>query len=121
MIRKRISGSKAVLKNLHKEIARIKGATPAGLRLAAIIIKIESMKRTPVDTGDLRGSHYVAIDPSPRRTVAEVGVMQDYGIYVHENLSVNHPTGEAKFLEKAVGAKAREAAEAIRRTAKVRS
>lgn len=110
-----------ILKNLNKEIRRIKGIVPSGLRIAANLIRGESMRRTPVDTGDLRGSHYVNVQQiGPSKHVAEIGVMQDYGIYVHEDLTKYHPTGEAKFLENAVGAKADEVLQILRRTARVR-
>jgi hypothetical protein len=36
------------------------------------------------------------------RTRIVVGYTAPYAIYVHENLQANHPTGQAKFLEKAL-------------------
>lgn len=116
----RTSGGDVIMKNLNAEIRRIKGVVPAGLRLAATIIKIASMKKTPVDTGALKGSHYVSVEKQGRKSTAEVGVMQDYGLIVHEDLSMNHPNGgQAKFLEAAIVEKRSEILEAIRRTAKV--
>jgi hypothetical protein len=109
------------MRNLNTEISRIRGATRAGLLFAATIAKIESMRRVPVDTGALRASHYVTPEPQGRNTTVEIGVMQYYGIYVHEDLNMNHPNGgEAKFLERAIVAKKNEMVEAIRRTARVR-
>jgi hypothetical protein len=120
MNQKKANDGSEILRNLNKEIRRIKGVVPAGLRLAALLVKAESQKRTPVDTGNLRGSHYTRVDKiGSSQHVAEVGVTAEYGIYVHEDLTVYHPTGEAKFLERAVGAKAPEVLEILRRTAKV--
>ena len=79
------------------------------------------MKRTPVDTGNLKGSHYVDVkEINKGKHIAEIGVTADYGVYVHEDLSKRHPTGEAKFLENAIKAKAKEILEILRRTARVR-
>ena len=114
------SNGSDILKNLNKEIRRIKGATQAGLRLAATLIKGESIQRTPVDTGNLQGGHYVAVDKDKDKITAEVGVMAEYAIYVHENLQNAHPTGEAKYLENAIGAKKDEVIKIIQRTAKIR-
>ena len=109
------------MKNLNREISRIKGATGIGLRLAATIAKIASMRRTPVDTGDLRGSHYVSQPASSRgKVTVEVGVMKHYGVYVHEDLTKTRKTGEAKFLEKGIAEKTKDMLEVIRRTARIR-
>lgn len=70
-----------------------KGVNRAAHRLRAVAIP-----RTPVDTGNLRGSFRISAggrgDPS-----ALVIVDANYGIYVHEILDNHHDEGEAKFLE----------------------
>lgn len=109
-----------IIKNLNKEIKRIRGATKEGLLLSAHLIKGESMARTPVDTGNLKGGHYVATGMDGNRIVAEIGMMAEYAIYVHENLVNFHPVGEAKFLANAVRAKATEVIKILQRTARVR-
>lgn len=119
----RIGGSangSQILANLNKEVRRIKGATKGGLKLAANLIMTESISRTPVDTGSLKGGHYVAQSDDPKKIVAEVGVMADYAIYVHEILTNVHPTGEAKFLENAIDAKKDDVIKIIQRTAKIK-
>jgi hypothetical protein len=66
--------------------------------------KIESQKRTPVDTGDLLRSHYVnepEIESNGTIRV-EIGAGTDlhYALRVHEDLDMAHPNGgQAKFLE----------------------
>jgi hypothetical protein len=65
--------------------------------------KPESMKRTPVDTGDLKESHET-YGPFIRkdRVWAEIrvgGGKVDYAIVVHENTEAFHRVGQAKFLE----------------------
>lgn len=52
-------GIDKVLKNLNKEIEKIKGRTVQGMLHAGMVVKADSMKLTPVDTGNLRGSTYV--------------------------------------------------------------
>jgi len=86
-----------------------KGALEQGgkaLYQEALLIQRESMRRTPVETGALRGSH----ETKPPETVGgEVtvrivvgGPAAPYALFVHENLEARHPVGEAKFLEKSV-------------------
>ncbi len=54
-----VKGLDTILGNLNKEISKIEGNVQKGLTLGAQIIKADSMTQTPVDTGNLRGSHYV--------------------------------------------------------------
>ena len=62
-----------------------------------------SVRRTPVDTGNLRATAHVK---PPRSRGGTVTVLlaygTDYAIYVHEILTNAHPVGRAKFLESAV-------------------
>lgn len=113
-------GGNDIIRNLNKEIRRIKGATKSGLALGATLVKGESMARTPVDTGNLVGGHYVATGSVGNKIVAEVGLQADYAIYVHENLTNNHPVGEARYLYNAFVSKASEVLKIIQRTARVR-
>lgn len=79
---------------------------------AANDIMEESRKQVPVDTGTLLDSSYVDIKSTSRETVAQIGygrndvpnpksgeLAMDYMIQVHEDLSVVHKNGKAKFLE----------------------
>lgn len=53
------SGLEKVFNNLNKEINKIEGRTLEGLLYATFLIKRESLKRTPIKTGNLRGSCFV--------------------------------------------------------------
>lgn len=72
----------------------------------ALIEQKESMRRTPVLTNALRGSHVTTKPVINGREVTvsiEVGgSAAPYAIYVHENLEVDHPNGQAKFLESTI-------------------
>jgi hypothetical protein len=66
----------------------------------------EAKRRTPVDTGELRASGYVA-DPEirGRRISVEMGfggAASEYAVHVHEDLEALHPVGQAKYLESTV-------------------
>ena len=63
-----------------------------------LLVKGESKRRTPVDTGRLRTS----IKTKTRQLEGEVFTDVKYAIAVHENLKSRHPTGEAKYLENAI-------------------
>lgn len=54
-----IDGLDKILKNLNDEIVKLKGNVQKGLTLAMLEIKGKSMDKTPVDVGNLRGSHYL--------------------------------------------------------------
>ena len=79
----------------------------AGLLLTnGEVIMTDAKLRTPVDTGTLRASGFVAlVDKGAMPKKVELsfgGAAGAYAIYVHERLDVYHPVGEAKFLENAV-------------------
>lgn len=54
-----VKGLDEILKNLNKQIRSIDGDITKGLILGMSLTKADSMKGTPVDTGNLRGSHYL--------------------------------------------------------------
>jgi hypothetical protein len=63
-------------------------------------------ERTPVDEGVMRGTGHVA-DPVIEEsevsvTLAYGGPAEAYVVRQHEDLSLEHSVGEAKFLEKSV-------------------
>ena len=68
----------------------------------AVILK-DAWRRTPKQTGTLRESIYQRIvEESDTRMVVELGYTAPYAGRVHEDLSMSHRVGEAKFLEYAV-------------------
>ncbi len=54
-----VSGLDTIIANLNREISKIEGKVQKGLTLAGLFVKGRSMEKTPVDVGNLRGSHYV--------------------------------------------------------------
>lgn len=99
---RRVKGLDRVLRNLNKEVRKIKGASEAGLRTAAEMIRTDSVINTPVRTGVLKGSAKTTSEMTARGPIAAVSYSTDYAVPVHENLEANHRVGTAKFLEKAV-------------------
>lgn len=97
-----INFSRNVLDNLSVQISQIEDRTRAGMLAAGALIKLRSQNKTPVDTGNLKGSHYVTDNLGEEPYAIEVGCTADYAVEVHEDLEVHHTTGEAKFLEKAI-------------------
>lgn len=87
-----------LMKNLPHEGA-------AALYTEAQIEATESRRRTPVDRGNLRASHFV-MPPVIKRwsgdafvTIQVGGPAAPYAVFVHENLDAHHKVGQAKFLE----------------------
>ena len=89
------------------EMARKRVPVAAGAAAYAIGNEVMTVSKgqTPVDTGAMRGSGYVT---EPDVTGAKVTVEAGYGgpsdhyvVEQHENLSIQHRNGGAKFLEKA--------------------
>jgi hypothetical protein len=65
-------------------------------------IKGLSQQRCPVDSGTLRDSCVVKSDLTLMQvTVGYGGAASSYAARQHEDLSLNHPVGQAKFLETA--------------------
>ena len=89
-------------KNIASALSKIIEGSGRGVKLAAAFVKSESQKRTPVDTGNLKASHYVQIEETRNNVVAEIGLTAEYALFVHEDLEAFHPTGQAKFLEMAI-------------------
>lgn len=86
----------ALINGLPNEVA-------AALYTEAQVERTESMRRTPVDVGNLRASHIVT-PPEIKGAditvkIAVGGPAAPYAIFVHENTEADHPVGQAKFLE----------------------
>ena len=100
-----LKGVETVSKNLTRELKNIKSRTEAGLQAAGWLITAKSKEKTPVNTGNLKGSHYTATGKVAGRPTVEIGLTAVYAAKVHENLQpVNRKSkvGEPKFLEKAI-------------------
>lgn len=95
------------MKALGKISHEAEGAAAAALYAEGFALDADMVPRIPVDFGLLRGSHYVAPPTySGGAIVVEVGVGTEYAVFVHERTELRHPTGEAKFLERAIAARA---------------
>lgn len=76
------------------------------LRAEMEIEATEAKRRTPVDTGTLRGT-VQAIGPDISGSSISAGIVAGgpsapYAVYVHENLEAHHPVGQAKFIESVI-------------------
>lgn len=81
----KIEGMDRAMKSLNKEVKGIVGKTSAGMRAGALIVQREAQKRTPTDTGNLKGSAYTEVRDEFGRIIAEVGFTAAYALFVHEN------------------------------------
>jgi hypothetical protein len=73
-----------------------------GIEALANEIKSLSQTRCPVDTGTLRNSAVVVRDDAAKKVqVGYGGAASSYSIKQHEDMSLSHPVGQAKFLESA--------------------
>lgn len=101
-----VRGIPEVQKRLDAEAKRLRTCAEAGLYLVAGNIVGEAAESAPLDKGPLRASKY-ATHPERRsgRTIVEIGFggpAAEYAARQHEDLSLNHDVGHAKFLELAV-------------------
>jgi hypothetical protein len=96
-------GGDRVIATLNKEISQIRGATYEGLYQAGLLVKARSVVKTPVDTGNLRGSAYVQGIEHGKSPVVEIGYTASYAPFVHEiKKNYRAPGTGWKFLENAL-------------------
>ena len=78
---KPLQGLSEVLKNLNKAIEKQRLDTKEGLTEAALVVKADSVRITPIDLSNLRGSAYIMVtdeqadNQSPKFTGEEAGKM----------------------------------------------
>src|SRR6266550_1314015 len=105
----------AAISSLQKLDAGVDQAFAAELYASAEEVMTRAKELTPVDTGNLRASGHVQQPKVEAGIVtlelgfggpAGAGNVGDsnsqevgYALYVHEDLNVNHPVGQAKYLE----------------------
>lgn len=98
-----LKGLNQVLANLNKEINGIKARTVAGMTELTLSVKRGSVQRTPIDTGNLRGSAFSKVEEEGTKIIGTVGYTAFYALYVHEMpANYNFNQGENKFLEKSL-------------------
>jgi hypothetical protein len=92
---------------LQQRLAAIAMKMPAevgrALRTEMEIEATESKRRTPVKSGNLRGSIRVEGPEVAHRKISASllagGVSAPYAVFVHEDPDAFHPVGEYKFIE----------------------
>jgi len=98
----KVTGTAKVMARLKKLEKSAPEAVVIGLMALGEKIIASAVKRTPVDTGRLRQTAYVAPpEDSGYRNTVEIGFGTKYAVPVHEKTEVSHTTGESKFLQKA--------------------
>jgi len=107
-----------ILDNLNSEIGRIQGLNEQGLLSAALLVKGEAQRRTPVDTGNLKNSAYTDSEGG-NDPAAVIGYQASYAPFVHEDLEARHDNGEAKFLERALNENQDRIIQTIRKKASI--
>jgi hypothetical protein len=102
----KVYGADTVIKNMNKEIVKIKTVTSQRLLEVGLLVKGRSMKITPVDKGNLYNSAYSNLDKTnPVRPFVEIGYTASYAVYVHEmpeTYNFTKPGTGPKFLERAL-------------------
>jgi len=98
-----LKGLSVVLKNLNKAITDIRLHTKEGLTEAALVVKYDSVKGTPIDLGNLRNSAYILVtdtredNPTPNFTGSDAGKMaSDHSSHLSEARGIVNK-GKHKF------------------------
>ncbi len=112
----KLMGLKQAQQNLNRIVDEISSQKiVAALTSASIIIATEAASMTPIDTSTLINSQYRTIDVNGTRVTGRIGYSANYALYVHGasgklkgqprangNGAYWSPSGEPKFLDKAV-------------------
>ena len=114
----RITGLDNVLRRLNSQVNRFPKRSKSGLREAALIVRGDSQKMTPVDTGNLKASAFTEVFSSSKGPSAVIGYTASYAPFVHER-NLNYRTGQWKFLEEALKKNTRRIIEIIRRHVRI--
>lgn len=102
-------GLDELIKKFEKIKTKLPGTVAESFNTSHGKIMIVAKERTPVDTGALQKSGIVRTPEITGDTIKSVGAFGgptsiknvDYALAVHEDLSVFHNTGQAKFFESA--------------------
>jgi hypothetical protein len=104
----RLKGLKTMTKNMTSfEKNRLPRAYRVAILKALLLVEAESMRRTPVDTGNLRssaGGNSRITKANRQGASGEMGYTANYAVHVHERTDLHHTNGEAKFLQNAISA-----------------
>lgn len=88
--------------NAAQLIKQMRTAAAEALNDGAELVRDVTRERTPDDPAtsgeDLPGS--LTVDPAtPDHLESKVYTGSEYALYQHENLTLDHPTGQSKYLE----------------------
>lgn len=101
-----ITGVRELKAALQRLAAEIPQDVARAMYEEAHVERLESMRRTPVDTGALKGSHEVHAPKFGLRDITVDitvgGPSAPYALFVHEDLEAFHKSGQAKFLESTI-------------------
>lgn len=115
--KKTVTGLNDILKNLSIKEDMIAKGLEQGVKRSALILYSESQKLVPVDTGNLKANSRVRLVRGGRKASAVIEYLQNYAMFVHENLDALHgadynaaysdvegeklrgPRQQAKFIE----------------------
>jgi len=79
--------------NIRGLSERIKQVVESEVLKACLDLQAKAIPRTPIDTGDLRGSSNVRITKSQGYISGRVGFNTHYALKQHETTWYNHPRG----------------------------
>lgn len=100
------TGTAQMTAKLNALAARFPQRVARALYQEALVELKEMKRRTPVDTGALRASEEVEEPTISGRDIAvrvtAGGPSAPYALIVHERLDVDHPVGQAKFMESVI-------------------
>ena len=100
-----VLGAAETASRFSKRAARSKTVFKKAAKKAAQIVLADAVSLAPIDTGALRASGRiteVAGGETPLFDIQFGGDKAPYAVFVHEDLTVQHKTGQAKFLETAL-------------------
>jgi len=115
-----VKGLDNILRNINKKVDAMQKKTMKGLIQAAIVVRRDMDKTSPLipvgETGNLRLSYFTLPKPSKLKPVLVMGFTADYAWYVHEMVGAKFKRSGAgaKFLEAALNRNRQEVLKAIR-------
>ena len=97
----RVLGANKTQKALAKKSSEYQRGLKRGVTKASFYLLRESLKLTPVDTGNLKRSGQVRVEGSGFNVEGKVVFTAEYSLVVHEMVGANFkaPGTQAKFLE----------------------
>ncbi len=122
----KLTGLDAALKRINAEVAKVEGRTVGGLLALGNVVLAGSNRRVPREYSNLVASGY-ARKAQHNRNAVEVGYTAAYALAVHEKVGMKlkgkprpsglgvywGPRGEAKFLERSLRERSKDAASIV--------